>query len=129
MDFLTGILKIEWYTCLSRTWKKGLMHQEYGNIWFFSISFGVLLFISGFILGYKDPVRESRSDLGFKYHLTTFIIVNIIGISWLFAAMGFNANSLMNAAFQCLPWGLGLLIHYYFSSKSIKGIDKKDLFD
>jgi thiol-disulfide isomerase/thioredoxin len=35
MDFLTGMLKIEWYTCLSRTWKKGLMHQEYTFVNFF----------------------------------------------------------------------------------------------
>lgn len=106
-----------------------LQTHSFDNIWLFAILFGAALFITGLVLGYKDPVRKSRTDLGFQYHLITFIIVNVIGIPWLFISMGLNKEILINAAFQCIPWGIGLFVHYYFSSRSIKGINKEEIFD
>lgn len=106
-----------------------LQTKSFDNIWLFAILFGVALFIAGLILGYKDPVRKSRADLSFQYHLMTFIIVNVIGIPWLFISMGLNNDALLSAAFQCIPWGIGLFVHYYFSSRSIKGMNKEEIFD
>ena len=106
-----------------------LRAHSYGNIWLIALSFGVLLFISGLILGRKDSVRHSRADLSFQYHLMTFIIVNGIGIPWQLISMGIDRGSLINVAYQCVPWGIGLAIHYYFSSKSIKGMNKEEIFD
>jgi len=106
-----------------------LKAHTFGNIWWFALLFGVLLFAAGFLLGRRDLVRMSRSDLGFQYHLMTFIIVNLIGITWFFVSMGINKATLLNALCQCVPWGIGLLIHYYYSSKTIKGMNKEELFD
>lgn len=106
-----------------------LQTHSFGNIWLFAILFGVVLFIAGLVLGYKDSVRRSRADLSFQYHLMTFIIVNVIGIPWLFISMGLNNDTLLSATFQCIPWGIGLFVHYYFSSRSIKGMNKEEIFD
>jgi len=106
-----------------------LKTEVYNNIWLYAIAFGILLFTSGLVLGYNDSVRESRTDIGFQYHIITFIVVNIIGIPWLFITMGININTMLNVTLQIMPWGLGLLLHYYFSSTSIKGMNKKVLFD
>ena len=124
-----GILALIFSIAFFYSLHSALKTEVYDNIWLYAISFGVLLFVSGLILGYNDSVRKSRKDLGFQYHLTTFIIVNIVGIPWLFLVMGFNINSVVNAIFQCIGWGLGLFLHYYLSSKSIKGINKAELFD
>ncbi len=106
-----------------------LSAQAYNSIWIYALLFGLGLLISGFYLGYNDPVRDSKLDLGFQYHLVTFIIVNSIGIPALFLYMGFNTETVLGASSSSVFWGLGLMVHYYFSSRSIKGLDKKNIFD
>ena len=106
-----------------------LAAESYNNIWLLATLFGLALLVSGFALGYHDLVRNSRLDLGFRYHLMTFMIVNAIGLASLFVAMGVNKDTLLYGLLPVSFWGLGLLVHYYFSSKSIKGMDKKNLFD
>ena len=59
----------------------------------------------------------------------TFIIVNAVGIPWSIISIGINNETLLNAFFQLIPWGIGLLAHLYFSSKSIKGMKKEEIFD
>ncbi len=105
-----------------------LQAQSYNKIWVYALLYGILMFCAGLILGYRDPVRESRTDLGFQYHLITFIIVNAIGIPALFFAMGLNIETITGAILQSFSWGLGLFVHYYFSSKSLKGMDKEEVF-
>ncbi|MEO9483987.1 MAG: hypothetical protein ABJG47_11095 [Ekhidna sp.] len=106
-----------------------LIIEHYENILAYAVIYGVSLFISGLILGYNDPVRGSRLDLGYYYHLVTFIIVNFVGLISLLAAMGFNTYNLLIGTLSILPWTLGLFVHYYFSNKSIKGFDKQSAFE
>ena len=105
-----------------------LQTQSYGNIWIFAVLYGVILFCTGLFLGYKDSVRKSRADLGFQYHLMTFIIVNGIGIPWMFISIGLKTETLLSATIQFISWGIGLFIHYYFSSRSMKGMNKEEVF-
>jgi len=106
-----------------------LQEQSYSNIWWFAGFFGVFLFVIGFVLGCKDPVHKSRKDLGFQYHLITFLIVNGVGIPWLLFSAQLNPHTYLNAALQVFPWAVGLFFHFYVSSKSIKGMNKEELFD
>ncbi len=99
------------------------------KIWIYAILYGLALFFTGLYLGYNDPVQKSRLDLGFHYHLMTFIIVNSIGLISLFIALGFNKNTLLCAIMSIGFWAIGLLVHFYFSSKSIKGISREEIFD
>lgn len=98
-------------------------------IWLYAFLFGSSIFISGLLLGYKESIRKIRFDLMFQYHLATYIIVNIIGIISFILSLGLNKSTLFIALAQALPWGVGLVIHYYFSLRSIKGIQKKNLFE
>ena len=106
-----------------------LLAESYNQIWLYATLYGITLFASGFALGYHDPVRKSKLDLGFQYHLMTFIVVNSVGLVSLFIAMGFNKETLLYGVFPLVFWAIGLLVHYYSSSRSIKGMDKKGLFD
>ena len=103
--------------------------ESYDKISIYAALYGSVLFISGLALGYFDSVRHSRLDLGFHYHLMTFIIVNVIGLISLFIDMGFNKNTLLYAILSIVFWAIGLLVHYYYSSKSIKGMDKENIFE
>ncbi len=103
--------------------------DSYDKIWIYATLYGAVLFISGLILGYHDTVRDSRLDLGFHYHLMTFIIVNLIGILSAFVVMGFNIDTLLYAILPIAFWTLGLFVHHYLSSKTIKGMDKGNIFD
>jgi len=105
-----------------------LQTQSFNNIWIFAILYGAILFSTGLFLGYKDSVRKSRADLGFQYHLMTFIIVNGIGIPWMFISIGLKTETLLSATIQFISWGIGLFIHYYFSSRSMKGMNKEEVF-
>jgi hypothetical protein len=106
-----------------------LISESYDSIWIYALLYGTALFISGLALGYKDSVRKSRLDLGFQYHLMTFVIVNSVGIISLLIAMGFSTQNLMTGILSMLFWTLGILVHYYYSSKTLKGIDKEAIFD
>ena len=106
-----------------------IANQSYDNIWIYATLYGMALFICGFVLGYNDPVQSSRHDLGFQYHLITFVVVNGVGIVSLFSAMGLSWTTFFNAILSIIFWGLGLLVHYFFSTKTIKGLDKDEIFD
>lgn len=122
---LTLVLSVAFFYYLVAS----LQAQDFGNIWLIALGFGLLLFASGLLFGYNDSMRGSRADLGFQYHLMTFIIVNLVGIPWLMVGLGTDSNNLINIAYQCVPWAIGLATHYYFSSKSIKGVSKEEIFD
>lgn len=106
-----------------------LLNESYNNIGIYASLFGIAIFVSGLTLGYYDSTRNSRLDLGFHYHLNTFIIVNCVGITASFISMGLSWKTMASAILSILFWGLGLVVHYFFSLKTIKGYDKKEIFD
>jgi site-specific recombinase len=106
-----------------------LKAESYENIWWYAVMFGVYLFISGLLLGYKDSVRETKLDLGYRYHLMTFIIVNAVGLISLLIFFGINRDSLISSGIGFFFWAIGLFVHYRLSSKTIKGMDKDKIFD
>ena len=106
-----------------------LIIESYDKIWIYALLYGTALFISGLTLGYKDSVRKSRLDLGFQYHLMTFVVVNGVGIISLLIAMGFSTQNFITGILSILFWTLGILVHYYYSLKTIKGMDKEEIFD
>ena len=102
--------------------------EAYGNLWIYALIYGIVMFLNGLYFGYNDPVRETRHDLGFQYHLITYIIVNVIGINWFIFKFADSGNAFFWIVIQCVPWGLGVLLHYYLSLRCIKGMDKEEIF-
>ena len=102
--------------------------HTYDYIWIAALAFGVLMFFNGLLWGWRDSVRKSKSDLGFMYHLYTFVIVNNINLIFLFF-FGFLEKYNENHFYlYILFWGIGLMVHYYAMKKKIKGMDKEELF-
>lgn len=102
--------------------------EQYTNIIVLATAFGISVFAVGLYFGYNDKEVNTKIDLGFNYHLFTYIIVNGIGIIWLFSVLGFTNENIKMAASQLLFWGIGLFVHYLFSRRSIKGYDRDTIF-
>lgn len=102
--------------------------EQYTNIIVLATVFGISVFAIGLYFGYNDKEVNTKIDLGFNYHLFTYIIVNGIGILWLFSVLGFTNENIKMAASQLLFWGIGLFVHYLFSRRSIKGYDRDTIF-
>ncbi len=98
-----------------------------------AIIYAISMWISGRYFGIKEFEYLPIYDIGFRFHLSTFIAHNLISILWF--AFGFeskyeNINVIYIIA---LIWSIFLIIHfvYYLSVRksSIKNLDKEDLFE
>lgn len=85
-------------------------------------------FATGLILGWRDPVRNHRNDLGFLYHLMTYISVNTVAVVWFLAGLSSDKVTLVIILTMVISWGVGLLIHHLISRKTIKGMTKTEAF-
>ena len=95
-----------------------------------SIVYGGLMFLIGWYFGTKDAKENEVHDIGFRYHLVTYILC--IGIGYGVHYLGWNVESLRAMAITTISWGVGLLVHFIFylieQSKTIKGYAKDEIF-
>ena len=95
-----------------------------------SIVYGGLMFLVGWYFGTKDAKENDVHDIGFRYHLVTYILC--IGIGYGVHYLGWNVESLRAMAITTISWGVGLLVHFIFylieQSKTIKGYAKDEIF-
>ncbi len=101
--------------------------------WIAAIIYGILIFITAFMLGKSENISTGVIYVGFKYHLFSYIIFNLIALLWY--AMKFSSKY-ENINFVLIVigiWGAIVLLHFIFtllSSKSaVKGIPKEDIFE
>ena len=95
-----------------------------------SIVYGGLMFLVGWYFGTKDAKENEVHDIGFRYHLVTYILC--IGIGYSVHNLGWNAESLRAMTITAISWGIGLLVHFIFylieQRKTIKGYAKDEIF-
>jgi hypothetical protein len=91
-------------------------HGAFNHVILISLTYGVTLFLSGFLLGYGDRGMGSFS-LGFGYHLITYLIVNCTGAIFLLDFMGLGLMSGLIVAGNLIFWGIGLAVHYFFEKR------------
>jgi len=72
-------------------------------------------------------------DIGFRFHLATYIICNIIAEVWFLFNMQSEYEDVRTVHLTAIFWGIGLLIHLiiYLATRknAIKGIKKSDIFE
>ena len=95
-----------------------------------SIVYFCLMFLIGWHFGKKDDIENEIYDLGFRMHLTTYILCTSVGISAYF--VGWNTESLTSMQMSALYWGIGLAVHFLCfliaQRKAIKGYAKDEIF-
>ena len=102
--------------------------KAYQSIPYYAIGYGLCMFLNGLGWGYFDRVRNSRMSIGFMYHLITFITVNgvfLLGLVFYPPMQNITIWAILN---QFVFWGIGLGFHYYYSKKTIKGMDPDEVF-
>ena len=87
------------------------------------------MFATGLLLGFKDPIKATRFDQGFQYHLVTYTVVNATRILWTLSDFSAEADTIGMSLLTALSWGVGLLVHYLVVKRTIKGISRDEVFE
>jgi FtsH-binding integral membrane protein len=107
--------------------QQGVEQENWKQILVLVIVYALLMFTNGLWNGYQDNPRTQRIEIGFRYHLLTYLIVNSAAL--LFAIIpSTTAITVSHALIQILCWGFGLLVHYLVQRKTIKGYSTHELF-
>ncbi len=98
-----------------------------------SVFYGILMWFNGNYFGRKEYEYLPIYDIGFRFHLSTFLAHNLISILWFVFAFESKYENIIIIYITTLIWSAFLIIHmiYYLSVRksSIKNLDKKDLFE
>lgn len=98
-----------------------------------ALVYAILMFISGSYFGRKDYEYLPVYDIGFRFHLVTFIIHNLISILWFVFAFQSRYESVNIIYITALGWFLFLVLHYVYYVKekkyAVKNLHKEDLFE
>lgn len=98
-----------------------------------AILYGIAMYLAGWVFGKKDREHLPIYDVGFRFHLTTYLIHNIISELWF--VFGFNSKSENITVIHstAIIWGLFLVGHFIFflwtRKNAIHNLDKEDLFE
>lgn len=105
------------------------MHSVIGTT-ICSIVYACLMYLVGWYFGKKDAVENDFHDIGFRFHIVTYILC--IGIGYGAYYIDWNTESLCAMAITAIFWGIGLLVHFILfiieQRKTIKGYAKEDIF-
>ena len=95
-----------------------------------SIVYACLMYLVGWYFGKKDAVENDFHDIGFRFHMVTYLLC--IGIGYGAYYLGWNTENLRAMAITAISWGIGLAIHFVFylieQRKTIKGYAKDEIF-
>uniref|UniRef100_UPI004048EA0B hypothetical protein n=1 Tax=Mariniflexile sp. TaxID=1979402 RepID=UPI004048EA0B len=98
-----------------------------------AVTYGLLMFASGWYFGRKDGEYLPIYDVGFRFHLTTYLIHNGISLLWIVLGFGSKYENLSVSIMVAIYWGIFLLLHFIFyvwaRKNSIENLDKEDLFE
>ncbi|WP_037320335.1 hypothetical protein [Salegentibacter sp. Hel_I_6] len=98
-----------------------------------AVIYGISMFISGWYFGRKDGEYLPIFDVGFRFHLTTYLIHNGISLLWIGLGFGSKYENLNVPIMVVIIWGVFLLIHFIFylwaRRNSIHNLNKEDIFE
>jgi len=98
-----------------------------------AIVYAVLMWINGNYFGRKEYEYLPIYDIGFRFHLSTFLAHNTVSILWFVFAFESKYENIKVIYVTALIWSVFLIIHfiYYLSVRktTIKNLDKEDLFE
>ncbi|WP_134088094.1 hypothetical protein [Olivibacter sp. XZL3] len=90
-------------------------------------------FASGWFFGRKDANFLPLYDIGFRFHLATYVIYHGISLLWFALALNAKQETIDSLYRSLLLWGFFLAIHFIFYLRTrkdtIKNLSKDDLFE
>lgn len=110
-----------------------LTQSEFVLVWIVAAFYAVLMGVTGYFTGKKDHESLPFANIGFKFHLITYVV--FIALSEIWFLLGYNSlyESIKTVHLTAIFWGMGVLIHFILflltSRDTIKGIDKSEIFE
>lgn len=101
--------------------------KEFSSIMELSVVYSMALLLSGLLCGLFERAHLVRYDIGFRYHVLTFIGANSVVLFLVFFVNGSNFT-ISYFLIQLLCWGFGLFIHYLSIRKNIKDYSASEIF-
>ncbi len=105
----------------------------FSEIWIIAVIYGALIFSIGWIFGKKDNESLRIYDIGFRFHLTTYLICASITELWFLFKFNSALENIKNVHLMVIFWGIGILIHFIFflisRRNAISGMKKSEIFD
>ena len=107
-------------------------HATFG-MWIVAILYFIFNFSIGWFFGKKDYECFPLSDVGFRFHLVTYVLFNIIWELWFLFGLQSRVEDVKIAHQIAIVWGIVLLFHFIFylynRKNTIKGLNKSDIFE
>jgi hypothetical protein len=106
----------------------GIDNRSIAIIVLSAVLYSAGMYFAGMYFGRKEHVYLPIYDVGFRFHLTTYLVCSLI---WgLFHVLGFGGYGFFSGV---IIWSFFLLIHFLVflraRKKAINDLDKEDLFD
>lgn len=110
-----------------------LQSQQFNFVIPLAILFAVIMFMAGRYYGRKDVAYLPIFDIGFRFHLTTFLQFNLVSFAWQLFGSPSGYEHISTLYWTLTFWGLALGLHYYYylqvRKDTIKDIHRDDLFE
>jgi len=98
-----------------------------------ALTYGILMGFSGYYFGSKEYEELPIYDIGFRWHLTTFIVHNSISVLWFVFDFQSKYETINVIYVTTIAWSVFLLIHLFIylsmRKNAIKQLDKEELFE
>ena len=97
------------------------------------VIYGILIFITAWILGKAHTIKKFVFDAGLGFNVTTYIIWGLVSEFWFIFGFNSKYESIISVHYALVIWGVFLLLHFFIywrlRSKTIKGVLKSEIFD
>lgn len=111
----------------------GIENRSNLIISFSALFYAIAMFMSGWIFGKKDQEYLPIYDVGFRFHLTTYLIHNSISELWFLFDFNSKDETITVVHLTTIIWSLFIIGHFilflWTRKNAINSLDKKDLFD
>lgn len=94
-----------------------------------SILYLLTIIVTGAVISGRDRTKLLCSGIGFTYHLSAFIIVNVIRILWSISWHHFYTESNVYSIALVVIWGLILGIHFIVAQRNERSDNNEDVFE
>lgn len=112
---------------------KLLKNQSFSNSILLSVLYGVIIFFMSMFFAKRDKSDLPWYDVGFRFHLATYIVCNFVAECWFFLDLQSDYENVKAIHLTVFVWGIGLCIHFiYFlitRKNTINGIRKSEIFE
>jgi hypothetical protein len=98
-----------------------------------ALLYTVAMFITGWTFGNKDRAYLPIYDVGFRFHLATYLVHNTLSELWFIFNGNAQQEQIITVHSTAVIWGIFLIGHFIFfllSRKNAIGyLNKEDVFD